>query len=379
MYDCQCLRRPMRAPDFKDRQVWQHLYGISAQGAAPIFFIGLADYTWNPEAYDPARSLKLAVRELADRDPAFYRVLYDYVPRFLPRDEMLALEQKNTEGMLARLAALEPFLDKGRLARISSLAQGVNGLTGLATPVRERESGLAMMQEHGFKEYRVGRAAGITIDGHLDEPAWRDAPVMDTFVHLPWFKKGTQDPLPDGVRSATARALYDDTAVYLAMTFKGADEEIMAYVKESLAGDPKPAELREGCHRLGPTLEAFVKTDMTQSVRWQVLLTVPNFYNGDLRHYFDPAAPYAANHFKPEPDFRYVVTGDDSYAFEGKIPYWANTAPPKKGDAWGVQLQLNKMFADKGEPYWLYWWTYSYKRNSALFAFEFPYGCWVFE
>jgi len=388
VYDCQCLERPMRALDYKDKEVWRHLIGVSEQAAPPLFFIGAADFAWNPEAYDPERALKLAVREMADRDPAFYKALHDYVsfynandyvPRYVPRAEMLALERKNTEGMKARLAKLQPFLQKGKMARLANLAGGVSGLSGIVPPVERRAERFGVMEKYGFKEYRVAKAKGIVIDGKADEAAWKNAPVMDTFIAPPGIKGLSEEPLPSGGRSIAVRALYDEAAVYLAAEIKGADEQTMEYVKKSLAGEPKAAEHHGLCHRLGATFELFIKPDLAQTVRWQVLFTVPNFYNGDLRHYFDPEDPFAANLWEPKPEFHYVLTGEDSYALEARLPIWEKLGIPKAGDVWGVQLQINKMLATKKTPHWLYWWSYSYKGSSSLFAFDHLYGRWIFE
>jgi hypothetical protein len=79
------------------------------------------------------------------------------------------------------------------------------------------------------------------------------------------------------------------------------------------------------------------------------------------------------------PVFTYALAGDDGYVLEGRIPFWKEAKPPKAGDVWGVQLQLNKMFSGKKEPYWLYWWTYTHRPISDLTAFEYDYGRWVFE
>jgi hypothetical protein len=53
----------------------------------------------------------------------------------------------------------------------------------------------------------VRRAEGLTLDGRLDEPAWRGAPVTDRFVNT---MNGTAAPF-----TSHARALYDDEYLYL--------------------------------------------------------------------------------------------------------------------------------------------------------------------
>ncbi len=376
MYDCQGLRRNLRTPDYHDRDVAQHLYGISAQSSSPIFFIGLTDFTWNPEAYDPDRALRLAARELADRDPALYKPLIDYLTYFIeksyidelhPREKTLALYKEATDGMLARLEQLAPLFERSKVAALTSLESYI------VPPVKSREKAWPMLEQHGFKTYAVGRAEGVTIDGKLDEAAWQKAPKMESFFAPPNVKDLSRKPLPSEGRAIVARALYDGEALYTAYEVKGTSEKMMEYVRGSVEGD-----LVEKNAKKKPVFEMFIKPDLSEVVRWQLMHFVPEGHKTYVKHYFDPKEPFAANHVTHDPTFACTVTGKTSYTVEIRIPFWKGVAKPKPGTVWGVQLQLNRALAHRGTPFWLYHWSYS-PDSTGLWAYEYEYGRWVFE
>jgi len=376
MYDCQGCRRFLRTPDFRDAQVYKHLHGVSAQKSSPVFFIGLADYTWSPETYDPDRALKLAARELADRDPERYRLLLDYLTYYvensyiaeaMPREQTLALYKEHTDGMLARLEKLKPLFERGTMARITALEGEITG------PVRSRAAAWPMTREHGFKDYHVGRAGEITVDGRLDEAAWQHAPKMETFFPAPDIKGLDDKALPSDGRAIVARALYDDEALYVSYEVQGTQEEMMEYVRGAIAG-----ELTEENPKKKPVFEMFIKPDLGKVLRWQFMHFVPEGHATFVKHYFDPEDPFAGNHMEHDPEIGCSVTGESSYTVEVRIPFWQGIDAPGPGDVWGVQLQLNRALAHRDTPYWLYHWTYSHDRNG-LWAFEYAYGRWIFE
>ena len=73
-----------RADDFfamprRDPDIANYLRGISNERGSAINRITSYDFQWNPTAYDPERSLKLAVRELAAGDAAYFRVIMKFV------------------------------------------------------------------------------------------------------------------------------------------------------------------------------------------------------------------------------------------------------------------------------------------------------------
>jgi hypothetical protein len=376
MYDCQSLRRRMSTPNYHDDQVYRHLYGISAQGASPVFFIGLADYAWSPETYDPDRALRLAARELADRDPERYRALLDYLQYYtrhshidvlMPREKTVEVYKRRTEGMSSRLEKLEPLLEGGRMAARTGLKHFI------VPPVRSRAEAWEGMRDHGFKTYKVGRAEGISVDGKIDETAWTKAPTMESFFPTPGVKGLDDQALPSDGRAIVGRALHGGEALYLSYEVDGVSDEMMEYVRGSVEGD-----LTEKNPKKKPVFEMFIKPDLSEVLRWQVMHFVPEGHRTYVLHYFDPEKPFAGNHMSHDPTIRCSVTGEKSYAVEIKMPFWEEIRAPKSGDVWGVQLQMNRVLAHRGTPYWLYHWTYAHDLTG-LWSFHYPYGRWEFE
>ena len=65
--------------------------------------------------------------------------------------------------------------------------------------------------EDALPHHTVLRAVGpIAVDGHLDEPSWEAAEVIDQFV-FPWWTEGVKD-------RTEARLLWDDVHLYVAFT-----------------------------------------------------------------------------------------------------------------------------------------------------------------
>ena len=63
----------------RDVDLWTEVDCVFGERGTPVTRITVYDFLWNPQAYEPDRSLKLAVRELAGRDPKLYRALWGYI------------------------------------------------------------------------------------------------------------------------------------------------------------------------------------------------------------------------------------------------------------------------------------------------------------
>ena len=195
----------------------------------------------------------------------------------------------------------------------------------------------------------------------------------DTFFPAVDIKGLDDKPLPSEGRAIVARSLYDDEALYMAYEVEGTSEEMMKYVRGAIAG-----ELTEENPKKKPVFEIFIKPDLADVVRWQLMHFVPDGHKTFVKHYFDLEDPLGANRVEHTPEIRCSVTGETSYVTEVRIPYWKRMRPATKGDVWGVQLQINRALAHRGTPYWLYHWTYWHDRNG-LWAYEYSYGRWLFE
>jgi len=390
LYDCQCLRKPLDAMDLESREIWKQLSGVSLQNAWFLFAATGLDYAWNPRAYDPQRSLKLAAREWALRDPATYKALWElvsyfnaneFVARYVPRQELLAMEREATAGMISRLDKAKPLLARHSLMPGTAEFLAGSGIVPEigARPLR-RKLFFPVMQKYGFREYRVKRRGGpIAIDGRLDDAAWRAAPAMDRFTTPGYLirdlKKGGIDKivaLPSQGRSVTAKALYDDTGLYFCFEVHGLSAKALTEARAALAKGPGKPARTPYCWRHGPTIELYFNPAFDHKAYWQLICTVPNEFVTIAFQHFDPADP--GYRWRPRPNFRYALTEDNALVLEGKVPYTRKVPRPRKGDVWSVQLQAQKVF-DKTVP--VVRWSFSYETWS-----QAPYqrfGRWIFD
>ncbi len=83
-------------------------------------------------------------------------------------------------------------------------------------------------QEEGKKPYLCRKVTGkITIDGKLDEKAWKSADVIDTFYLL---RKSPKDEIKPAVSRTVARLLWDDEFLYIGI--EAQDKDIWATITE---------------------------------------------------------------------------------------------------------------------------------------------------
>ena len=68
-----------------------------------------------------------------------------------------------------------------------------------------------------FQAHRLTAPEAVTLDGRLDEAAWRAAPVRDTF-----YENAPQDKVPAKSRTEV-RLLYDAKYLYIGITAYDAD------------------------------------------------------------------------------------------------------------------------------------------------------------
>jgi len=175
----------------READLWTEVACLFPERGTPLTRITVLDYLWNPEAYDPARSLKLAIRELSGRDPRLYRAMWRYVSyynehrdpaAYSPREAIVAQLPEINRNMKARFDALVPLLPASRLAEETRLKYEFWGPEAPAgsyewgeyARLRRRLQFAPYMTAYGYREAEVAPAAGpIVIDGKLDEAAWR--------------------------------------------------------------------------------------------------------------------------------------------------------------------------------------------------------------
>ena len=199
--------------------------------------------------------------------------------------------------------------------------------------------------------YDIYRApAPITIDGKLDEPAWRQAPAVGDF-HFNWWKEGTKE-------ATVAKLLWDDDNLYV--SFYCHDKNISADVVK-----------RHGPVSRDDSVEAFISPN-TDKIRnyygfeINVIGTMLNFIRAD----------WYKGSFNTEPEgVRYRTSfhglpvkndspDDDHWILELAIPFsnFAKDAPhtpPRDGDTW--RLNLNRA-GGKTNPQYSTWSPVSTER-----------------
>jgi len=183
------------------------------------------DWGWNPEAYDPDRSLMLACREFAGFEN--WKKLYDLVTaleyaapgaKYEPRKKALAKFRSGldrAEKLLAELKALPNGGMNGRIkpptmkdpAKMINFAQNV--VFHIEPTLKAmKEKKLKSVLAYGFKEAVAVRARRAPeVDGVLDEKAWRGVPEATGFV------SGAKPVAGDW--QTTFRCLYDSANLYI--------------------------------------------------------------------------------------------------------------------------------------------------------------------
>jgi len=180
--------------------------------------------------------------------------------------------------------------------------------------------------------YEIYRAAGrITIDGKLDEKAWRHAPPAGDF-HFNWWTAGEKE-------QTVAKILWDSKNLYVG--YRCADKHIAAEVLK-----------RHGPVSLDDSVEIFISPNPAKPRNYygfemNVIGTMLNFIRADW--YQGP--------FNSEPEGVRLATShqstrakmnspqDDYWILEIAIPFSnfekdAAHTPPRDGDVW--RLNLNR-------------------------------------
>jgi len=346
----------------RDPDLWQEVCCIFPERGTPVTRITVYDYLWNPEAYDPKRSLQLAVRELASRTPEIYGPLLDYVlawnanqrpTDYPPRAEALDRLNKGDLALRAKYDTLAPLLEKSPTAVEVKLAEE---LWGPAAPrpsfewgefarLRRRLEFEPYMLKFGWQETRVARAAEApAIDGRLDEAAWRAAPAFDQFARAAWGMKSVPESFDDfalaGDEATRLRLLHTATHLYIGIEFGyNVKPELPNWAKNLWKG-LKPGQQGDYAWRV-PCFELFFDPAGRRTDYYQVISNVGGIW---LSKHFGPYQPGRSG--EPwRPDWRFAfLLGAKSGVFEAAIPL-ADLAgqPPRSGDAWGFQCFRSKI------------------------------------
>jgi hypothetical protein len=210
----------------------KYLIGVFSENADRLNRITRSDWNWNPEAYDEARSMKLAVREVAG--PAAYKPLLaflEHLERVNPRRVMAQSNKLYTHDQaslshekFAELVAIEnellpPLLTEleAKLPATKANARLVGEL-GKLIEARKKLGEMVLLVKKHARTAEVRTADGaIAIDGVPDEAAWAKAEELSDF-----FKYKSEEL---AAAKTTARLLYGDKNLYVSVVMEAPEFE----------------------------------------------------------------------------------------------------------------------------------------------------------
>lgn len=187
---------PARDPD-----IATYLNGMMSERGSWINRITSYDFQWNPKAYKPERSLKLAVRELTNRDPTYYKLVMEFVEtwesgRYPSTKETthdaIAKQQK---ALVARLNELKPKLQAAgqqALKQSAAIWDPRDGdfrqqfLGQMVGNIGAKEGHLTfleqMWRDAPGAAFIIPSSEAPKIDGKLDDACYKRAPTLDRFI-----------------------------------------------------------------------------------------------------------------------------------------------------------------------------------------------------
>jgi len=346
----------------RDPDLWKEVDCIFPERGTPVTRITVYDYLWNPEAYAPGRSLRLAVRELAGRRPDLYKPLLDTILAFNAnyrlndypaRDAAVAHLRKTNAALKAKFDALKPLLAASPLAEEAGLAFELWGPEAPRTSfewgefarLRRRIDFEPYMARFGFQETAAAPAPQApTVDGRLDEPAWKKAPAFDSFSQAAW---GRKEPPADldalrlaGDQATSIRLLHTPTHLFVGIQFAYATKPALpswaAKRWQGLAHGSRP----NYAWRV-PCFEILLDVDAKRREYFQVISNIAGLWLSKHHEAYRPGK--VGQGWTPRWTFAYSL-GEKQGVLEASVPFAdLGTAPPKPGAVWGFQCFRSKM------------------------------------
>ncbi|MBM4034728.1 MAG: hypothetical protein FJ291_23535 [Planctomycetes bacterium] len=346
----------------RDADLWREVCCIFPERGTPVTRITVYNYLWNPEGYDPRRSLQLAVRELASGKPEVYAPLLDYVQfyeanrcpaAYPPQKQAVEQFRKANEALKAKYEALAPLLAKSPMAVEVGLADELWGSRspqssyelGETARLRRRLDFEPYMARYGWQEAVVARTdAAPTIDGGLDEAAWQRAPEFAQFVQPAWGmktpSKDSETLLLAGDERTSLRLLYTSTHLFLGIEFGYREKPALPKWAQELWQGAQPGQQGDYAWRV-PCFELFLDPNGRRADYYQVISNVAGLW---LSKHFGAYEP--GRRGEPwQPGYKFAFSlGEKRGVLEAAIPF-ADLAPaaPRRGDAWGFQCFRSKI------------------------------------
>jgi hypothetical protein len=346
----------------RDVDLWQEVECVFPERGTPVTRITVYDYLWNPEAYDPERSLRLAVRELAGRDPQLYRALWEYISYYNryrdfagypAREEVLRRLPKLNQSLEKRFNALVPLLSRSPAAEEVKLQFELWGPESPRTShewgeyarLRRRLEYTPYMLAYGYREGEVTPTDSlIAVDGKLDEPAWESAKRSLPFVRPAWGRKEPPGDLAEfelHPKEATRLTmLYNDTHLFVGCEMHYAERpELPLWAqqqwRDKRSGEPVNFGWRVPCIEL-----LFDTTGKREHYHHLVGNIAGHWVSTHCRAY---VSEQTGGWWRPDWRFKFRL-GEKRGAFEASIPLADLTeTSPQPGTVWGFQAYRSKI------------------------------------
>lgn len=356
----------------REKNLWQEVEFLFPERGSAIYRITVFDYLWNPEAYDPDRALRLAVRELSSGMPEVYQPFYDFVsyynehrdfPDYPPREEAVRGLRQANATMKAKFEALAPVLEKSLLGNDIGSA-GERGLRydlwGTVPPKSSllgaeyarlgyRLTMSPYMEAHGWRRLTARRVATpIRLDGQLDEPPWKTAPPSPEFVEALWGARGKEfleshrsleSLLLPAEESTNVRVLYDSVRLYVGVSFAYREKPAVPGWARRLWQDVPPGGRGFYAWRV-PCFEFFLDPTGRRDEYYQIVANVANVHCATRHRAWEKEK--SGGWWRPDLKFVYHL-GERRGTLEASVPLDAFGAAPNKGDVWGFQVFRSKI------------------------------------
>jgi len=346
----------------READLWTEVACVFPERGTPVTRITVYDFLWNPEAYDGDRSLKLAVRELAGRDPKLYRALWNYVDYYNRHRDFSCCPSANdvqdqlpkiNRGMKSRFDALVPLLSRSPLAEQTKLNAELWGPDaprstyewGEYARLRRRLEFTPYMLACGYRQgYVAPTADAVVVDGKLGESAWRAASAFPEFVAAAWGVKETPEDLArfrvPAEQSTRMKMLYSPTHLYVGVEFKYRERPTLPDWAAKRWRDHRPGDRANYAWRV-PCIELLMDVTGRGEHYFHVAGNIAGLWTST--HCRAYQTEKTGGWWRPDLEFKYAL-GDKSGTFEAAIPLGDLTdTPPQPGTVWGFQAYRSKI------------------------------------
>lgn len=213
---CETGPLPGHAPNLGEK-VAIYMMCSNHDRASEVAFLSGLDWAWNPEAYDPARANRVAAREWAsafgagDASKAYPPLLAVMEWTRTHASDLITPDQfKRKPEELTKLVDEEEAFYGRQVPLLKAYLKDPKLVSEIekTADLRLKFFRQLVAMSAVRRTAKAARAAGpVTLDGKLDDPAWRNAVPLTNFVCI----GGTKPASP----GTTCRILYDDRFLYV--------------------------------------------------------------------------------------------------------------------------------------------------------------------